>query len=56
MLNALSLSNIVCLRPFGLGGDVRKLDEVGPVENRPSIDLLHDFVKKEKEKKLTLNT
>ena len=27
----------------------KKLDRVGPVENRPSIDQLHHFVKKNKE-------
>ena len=28
-----------------------KLDGVGPVDNRPSLDKLHHFVKKKKEKK-----
>ena len=33
---------------------VKKLDGVGPVDNRPSTEKLHHFVrKKEEEKKLT---
>ena len=31
-----------------------KLDGVGPVDNRPSIDKLQNFVKKEEEKKLNV--
>ena len=30
-----------------------KLDGVGPVDNRPSTDKLHHFVKKKKNKKMT---
>ena len=30
-----------------------KLDGVGPVDNRPSTDKLHQIVRKKKEKKMT---
>ena len=33
---------------FCFGPDVIKLDGVGPVDNRPSTDKLHNFVKKKK--------
>ena len=37
-----------------ISGTFLKLDEVGPVDNRPSTDKLHHFVqKKKKEKKVT---
>ena len=35
----------------GLAGAVLKLDGVGPVNNRPSPDKLHHFVKKRRRKK-----
>ena len=40
------------LKMFGHQLNVRKLDGVGPVDNRPSTDKLHYFVKKNKNKKI----
>ena len=34
-----------------MGGAEEKLDGVGPVDNRPSTDKLHHFVRKKKNKK-----
>jgi hypothetical protein len=36
---------------FKGGGMLKKLDGVGPVDNRPSTDKLHHFVQKKEEKK-----
>ena len=33
----------------------KKLDGVGPIDNRPSTDKLHHFVKKKEKKKMTCN-
>ena len=40
------LSKYIC--PLGLS--IKELDGVGPVDNRPSTDKLHHFVKKKKKK------
>ena len=37
-------------------GLLKKLDGVGPVDNRPSTDELHHFVQKKKKKKITHDT
>ena len=39
-----------CFSKSGVG-HYKLLDGVGPVDNRPSTDELHHFVKKEKEEK-----
>ena len=36
--------------------DMKKLDGVGPVDNRPSTDKLHHFVQKKEEEKKTCDT
>ena len=43
-----------CLVTYGGGGMYsEKLDGGGPVDNRPSTDKLHHFVRKEEEEKKT---
>ena len=41
--------------PLGFAGSAKKLDGVGPVDNRPSTDKLHHFVQKKRRKKKRKN-